>query len=91
MSLMPAVSIASTNLTVPVTLFSQYARRLLHRFADALVCGEVHDLGDVASSAELDDEVEVGDVALDQLCLDDGVAVAVFHRVEDDDFVTEGA
>ena len=63
MSLTPAVSIASTSFTVPVTLLSQYRDGLLHRLADVLVRGEVHDLGDVASVAQLDDEVEVGDVA----------------------------
>ena len=49
MSLTPAVSIASTSFTVPVTLLNQYRDGLLHRLADALVRGEVDDLGDVAS------------------------------------------
>src|SRR4029077_2341329 len=51
---------------------------------------EVNNLGDVAPGAELDDEVEVGDVALDQLRFDDSVAMAVLHGVEHDDLVAEG-
>ena len=47
------------------------------------------DLGDVAAVAQLDDEVEVGDVAFDQLGLDDGAAMPVLHRVEHDHFVAE--
>ena len=49
----------------------------------------MNDLGDVASVAEFDDEVEVGDVAFDELGLDDRAAMSVLHRVEHDHFVTE--
>ena len=60
-------------------------RRLLHRLADALVCGEVHDLGDPVVGAGAGDASAVGDVADDQRHAGDRLPMAELERVEHDD------
>ena len=67
---------------VPATLLWKYLRGLLHRLADVLVGGEVHDSRRRRTRGRRGDELLVGDVADHERGVDHGLGVAELERVE---------
>jgi hypothetical protein len=63
-------------------LLSQYDLGMLHRLADVLVGGEVHDLCDAVRAAQVGDQGSIADVAHHQLGAEQCSTVAELHRVE---------
>ncbi len=59
--------------------------RVLHRFADGLISGKVHDIGDLVIAAHLSDELAIGDVAHHEWNVIDRCAMPELEAVENDD------